>query len=375
MDKTSNETDNIQKIFKQIEDLKNTINEKDELIKKLNEIVLNQEKRINNNENEIKELKEKNEKLFIENKNNIDKINSKLSNQEKEVAKLIKINKKNPCRSNEEIDEINKKNIDRYITNFSNKEKVKKELHELRELEKNYGFLNCIGVKLLLKHNFNEIEGFIRAPDNSSYKNGIFNFIVKLPENCQNKPEVKFKTKIFHTEVPEDNSKCCIYWDCLNIPFEKISLSLILISIYEFFLGNNNHGYSCLATELYRKFYRTENYGLFFQKCEEYTRKYASNKFDSKLIYLFQDYYDYGTEFDGSRYIFYNFIYNNAKVLELSGYVRIVEIIENFLNISPGKRVVLLSGNNIYYLGEHLGDSMELLDSHIIFIAPNVNHN
>ena len=78
MDKTSNETDNIQKIFKQIEDLKNTINEKDELIKKLNEIVLNQEKRINNNENEIKELKEKNEKLFIENKNNIDKINSKL---------------------------------------------------------------------------------------------------------------------------------------------------------------------------------------------------------------------------------------------------------------------------------------------------------
>ena len=375
MDKTSNETDNIQKIFKQIEDLKNTINEKDELIKKLNEIVLNQEKRINNNENEIKELKEKNEKLFIENKNNIDKINSKLSNQEKEVAKLIKINKKNPCRSNEEIDEINKKNIDRYITNFSNKEKVKKELHELRELEKNYGFLNCIGVKLLLKHNFNEIEGFIRAPDNSPYKNGIFNFIVKLPENCHNKPEVKFKTKIFHTEVPEDNSKCCIYWDCLNIPFEKISLSLILISIYEFFLGNNSHGYSCLATELYRKFYQTENYGLFFQKCEEYTRKYASNKFDSKLIYLFQDYYDYGTEFDGSRYIFYDFINNNAKVLVLRGYVRIVEIIEKFLNISPGKRVVLLSGNNIYNLGEHLGDSMELLDSHIIFIAPNVNHN
>ena len=71
------------------------LNEKDELIKKLNEIVINQEKRINNNENEIKELKEKNEKLFIENKNNIDKINSKLSNQEKEVAKLIKINKKN----------------------------------------------------------------------------------------------------------------------------------------------------------------------------------------------------------------------------------------------------------------------------------------
>ena len=55
--------------------------------------------------------------------------------------------------------------------------------------------------------------------------------------------------------------------------------------------------------------------------------------------------------------------------------MRIVEIIENFLNISPGKRVVLLSGNNIYYLGEHLGDSMELLDSHIIFIAPNVNRN
>ena len=31
-------------------------------------MVLNQEKRINNNENEIKELKEKNEKQFIEKK-------------------------------------------------------------------------------------------------------------------------------------------------------------------------------------------------------------------------------------------------------------------------------------------------------------------
>ena len=374
MEKISNESDNIQKIFNKIEDLKNIINEKDELIKKLNEMVLNQEKRINNNENEIKKLKEKNEKQFIENKNNIDKINSKLSNQEKDVAKLIKINKKNPVRSNEEIDEINEKNINRYITNFSNKEKIMKELHELKGLEKTYGFLSCIGVKLLLKHNFNEIEGFIRAPDNSPYKNGIFNFIVKLPEDYRDKPEVKFKTRIFHTEATEDNSKCCIYWDFLNIPNEGISLSLILIGIYEFFLGNNRNGYANEAKKLYDNLYKTKNFDLFNQKCQEYTRKYASDKFDSKLIYLFQDYYDYGTEFDNSRYIFYDFIDNTSKSLVLIGSKSVGEIMQRFFwKYSQEKRIVLLSGNNIYYLEKHMHDSIELLDSHIIFISRNIN--
>ena len=150
MDKNLNESDNIQKIFNQIEYLKKAINEKDDLIKKLNEKLLCHEKRINNNENEIKELKE-----------TIKELKEKNGNEKK------------PKRSNEEIDKINKENIHKYMNNFNGSfsEILKKDLDELRDLEKNYGFLSLIGVKLLLKHNQNEIEGFIKAPDNSPYKN------------------------------------------------------------------------------------------------------------------------------------------------------------------------------------------------------------
>ena len=327
-------------------------------------MVLNQEKRINNNENEIKKLKEKNEKQFIENKNNIDKINSKLSNQEKDVAKLIKINKKNPVRSNEEIDEINEKNINRYITNFSNKEKIMKELHELKGLEKTYGFLSCIGVKLLLKHNFNEIEGFIRAPDNSPYKNGIFNFIVKLPEDYRDKPEVKFKTRIFHTEATEDNSKCCIYWDFLNIPNEGISLSLILIGIYEFFFCNNDNGYAGKVTDIYR----SKNYNLFEEKCQEYIKLYSFNIHEEKLEYFIQNCYDNIN--DDSIYYFMNAKNMCKYEFEVKCIDDIIKIlIDRFENLIDQ---VLIADNKIYFSLTEIKEIEELPENHKIIIAPKL---
>ena len=57
--------------------------------------------------------------------------------------------------------------------------KIIEELHKLENLERNYGFLSSIQTKLLVPENNNEIEGFIKAPDNSPYKDGIFNFIIK----------------------------------------------------------------------------------------------------------------------------------------------------------------------------------------------------
>ena len=178
-------------VNKKEDDLKNLINEKDNTIRKLNEKILNQERRIDNNENEIKKLNEKiyelnkqNEEKFKEKENNINKINNTILNQEKELNKIIKLK--------EEENEANFGSLHNY--------KIIEELHKLENLEKNCGFLSSIQTKLLVPENDYEIEGFIKAPDNSPYKNGIFNFIIKYPNDYpNNSPLIEIKTKIYHS--------------------------------------------------------------------------------------------------------------------------------------------------------------------------------
>lgn len=121
-------------------------------------------------------------------------------------------------------------------------------------------------------------------------------------------PEVIFKTKIFHIEFHNESGKCCIYWQILGKP---ISLSLILIGIYEFFLGNNRFGYQGEPLALYKK-----NIDLFNQKCQEYTRKYASDKYN-KHVYVLEGYCDSKKEFD-DRYLFYNFM-NGCATINFDG--------------------------------------------------------
>lgn len=60
-------------------------------------------------------------------------------------------------------------------------ERIKREVSVLEDFERKYAFLSLIGVKIIKPKNndFSQIEGFIKAPDNSLYKNGIFNFIIK----------------------------------------------------------------------------------------------------------------------------------------------------------------------------------------------------
>ena len=69
------------------------------------------------------------------------------------------------------------------------------EFEHLKDLEREYGFLNSIQTKLLVPERINEIEGFMKAPDNSPYKDGIFNFIIKYPDNYPEMgPELILKT-------------------------------------------------------------------------------------------------------------------------------------------------------------------------------------
>ncbi len=67
---------------KREDDLKNQINEKDQLIRELNDKLLNQENRIKDNENEIKRLNIKIEKLIKEKNNELqeNKINNLILN-------------------------------------------------------------------------------------------------------------------------------------------------------------------------------------------------------------------------------------------------------------------------------------------------------
>ena len=180
-------------INKKEDDLKNTINEKDIVINNLNDKITNQDKRIQNNENEIKkmnniietnkneilDLKNKieenkneiknlnkkieefivnNDKKFEEKENKIDTINNKLSNNEKKILQI-----------NNMLIEKEKKEIVKCFTNVSFKEKIYKELCQLEYLETEFGFLSSIGIKIKYPENNYEIEGFIRAPDNSPY--------------------------------------------------------------------------------------------------------------------------------------------------------------------------------------------------------------
>ena len=314
---------------------------------------LNFELSFNDQANSIDKKNHEMKVLVYKNENQV------IKNDNKAISgKLNKIE-----RINKEVYNKNKENILKYLDNFGGqqlREIISKELYYLNELEKNFGFLSTIGVKLLLKHNYNEIEGFIRAPDNSPYKNGIFKFFLTIPENYPiSNPQLKL-INIFHTEV-NYNSHCCMY--LLNVWKKEYDLSLILISLYEFFFCNNSHGYLNEAESLYKK-----SINEFEQKCQELTNKNASHIFDDKFEYLFLDYYDTEKEFDESTYLFYDIENHISKNIAIYGIIK-YEILEKMFGRKMNSReTILITGNKIYF---HLNNYKELLDNHIIFIAPN----
>ena len=223
-------------IDKKEDDLKNIINEKDIIIQDLQEKLINLDKKIVNNEKEISKLNEKTESDEKEIEKLIDKIgnnekeeaklNNKIESKEKEIKKiniknedlvkntenLIKgdyikrVNKPKILSQQQEIISEGINNISRRFDGMA-RERIIMELKLLVDFERNYGFLSSIGVKLL-RNNDNDtnyqIECLIKAPENSPYKNGIFNFLLKYPNDYPNRgPELLFKTKILHCECVE----------------------------------------------------------------------------------------------------------------------------------------------------------------------------
>ena len=157
---------------KKEDDIKNIINEKDTIIEQLNERILNQERRIQNNENEINklniklnELSQLNEKKLKEKEDKINIINNTIIKKEKEMKNEIK-NEMKSIKSYFKSD-ISSLKMGQFLRCFSNKsfkDRIYNELSKVKLLEEKYGFLSSIGIKLIFPENDNEIEGFIKAP-------------------------------------------------------------------------------------------------------------------------------------------------------------------------------------------------------------------
>ena len=151
----------------------------------------------------------------------------------------------------------------------------------------------------------------------------------------------------------------------------KSTLSLILMRIYEFFIFlDPSDGYNNEATHLLRE----NKFSLFKQKCLEYTKLYASDEFDDKLEYLFQDYIYTKKEFEDSSYFFYDIISKKSIVKKIDKY-ELIGKVENFLcNYFCLYSPLLIIGNNRIFkesskrFNEEFGSS----DNHIIIVAPGV---
>ena len=241
--------------------------------------------------------------------------------------------------------------------------KIIEELHKLENLERNYGFLSSIQTKLLVPENNNEIEGFIKAPDNSPYKDGIFNFIIKYQiDYPQRAPQIILKTKIFHCNVYVDG-KCCISHLHQHMWDKNYDISMILSFLYEFFIRNNPQS-PCRGdlAELYMR-----DYNSFLEKCQQFVNLYAIKQFNSRLNYMFPDYSNIKLKFSNSNFIF---VYN-SKFITISK-----DKIKDNDNFYLANSLGIDLKNNVFIVGNKVFDSItefkfkDYLGYHIIYVVP-----
>ena len=350
-------------INKKEDDLKNLINEKDNIIKKLNEKLLEQENRITNNEKEIKILNEKIltqeskiEKIDTKNgkelkvkENQINKINNSIEIQEKEIKEI-----------KTDLNNINIHLTLKCFTRKSFRERISSELFKVKILEEKYGFLSSIGIKLLVPQHDYEIEGFIKAPENSSYRNGIFNFVIQYPEDYPiSPPKFLFKSRIFHCNSNERGINYLTLY-IKNFWVQNPDLSIILSNLYEFFIFNNSD--SSFDPHI-AKLYKTNHY-KFENICQKFVNKYALLEFNNKLDYLFQKNSYSKRQFSDSS--FNSVFVESLKERQLDK----SEIIGRIYD----KNNILIAGNKVFNKLKDSKDIQNNLNDQIIFIIPNLIH-
>ena len=118
---------------------------------------------------------------------------------------------------------------------------------------------------------FYEWEIIIKGPKNSLYEKGVFTITIQFPlGNPKNKPEVRFKNKIYHLQVSPSNGRISErFLDRWN---PDTSIAEILIGIYlTFYYQNPCSPYSGEQARLYEN-----NFEQFKKLAEEWTIKYAT---------------------------------------------------------------------------------------------------
>ena len=244
-------------------------------------------------------------------------------------------------------------------------ERIHEEISRLKDFEQRYGFLSSIGVKILKTRDLFKIEGFIKAPDNSPYKNGIFRFVINLDSNYpDSSPYLFIKTPFFHTECSQDG-RCCISF--LNNWKKENNLLEILSVLYEFFVYQTQHGYGNEATVLFRS-----DISKFNEKCQEYAKQYNDNsKLNSysKEDFLFQENSGISHKLSVSEIIVVNIHYSTSHILEIqrSFFNKPVNL---FLKeyIALREDFAIIVGQNVLDSSVTLGECFII--SPIIFIIP-----
>ena len=192
------------------------------------------------------------------------------------------------------------------------------------------------------------IEGLIKAPENSPYKNGIFYFVLKYGYDYPNRgPELLFKTKILHCECAE-NGHCCTQF--LNEWDQRKDLSQIIGVIYQFFMACHyyQNGYSNEATSILRQ----KDVSFFDQKYQEYVRSYANLFFDDNSdYYLFQDINDETSKELFSKDI--NCVFLEGDIIELyfSSFPSLIELrqmLSNKVDNNSLNNKAIIIGNKVY---------------------------
>lgn len=108
------------------------------------------------------------------------------------------------------------------------------------------------------------------GPTNSPYHGGYFKLAINFPSDFpKSKPNIKFKTKIYHPNINYDNGNICI--DSLNNWKSTTTLKEVFYSIYCLLITPNPDSYlNSDAAKLFK-----ENHSEFLNRANEDVRKYA----------------------------------------------------------------------------------------------------